>query len=86
MKIVEVEWMDTAQEGGWRTLEENAARLPDRIVSVGYLITDEDDRIVILQSRQIEGDLGADTTVIPRACVVGTHLLSRLPSETGEET
>jgi hypothetical protein len=67
--LVQVEWLDiTGSERPWLELEEAKDMKPARIISVGQLIVDEKDRIVIAGSWGAEGELG-NLNCIPREVV-----------------
>lgn len=70
--LVEVEWMDTLTTIGWQDdhdLQELLAGEPGwPCITVGYLITQGPDRIVLCSTAS--AGLGkSEVTVIPRGCV-----------------
>jgi hypothetical protein len=68
MKFVEVRWMDIAGYPGWHNEDDKPETYePMRCTSVGYLLYESKDRVVLC------GSLGpekfCDITVIPAGCV-----------------
>lgn len=66
-----VEWRDSCSFGRqcWRSLEDTQEELkPSKIQSVGFLIADEKDRIV-LTGHISDGDDESGGFVIPRGCI-----------------
>lgn len=77
MPIVEVEWIDSMQHGGWRTDGEWANTLgPDSLScrSSGYLYHDDEHSMTIMQSQAANGSL-ADAIEIPRIAVQSVRVL-----------
>jgi len=67
-----VEWLDSTTLSKWGPVEEyqKAAR-PSTCVSMGFLLLEDDERLVILQT--IDGDETGDVMAalaIPRTCVL----------------
>jgi len=72
MKIVEVEWIDAHYEGGWKPkiALEDAVRKDLKIVTLGYLIEDTDDRIILTHGIDGEGEQYQGYYLIPKGCVL----------------
>lgn len=79
-RIVEVEWVDSAVAHGWQTNEDLPAAeafRPKEIRSVGYVIADREDALVIAESWVIGPADGLSqiysqfscTTAIPRSAI-----------------
>ena len=68
--IVEVEWVDSVSEGGWRKpaayLEHIA---PDRCRTVGYLLKSNRTLVTVFQSLSDNTGNVTDSITIPRAAV-----------------
>ena len=71
--IVQVTWLDPAGKSGWTDLEGLAEAKPVTCTTVGWLITDTPDNIVVVAS--LGASDGADSTTIPRACVVAIDMI-----------
>jgi hypothetical protein len=67
MKIVECLWIDAARVGRWLDEDETVTLQP--VATVGWLIEDLDDRVVIAAS--FCGDDGSygDAIAVPRGCI-----------------
>jgi hypothetical protein len=74
-KIVRVLWTDSQGHGGWMDVSEAKKDLPLVVESVGYLITDTDDHVTIVQSITDEEDRVADSITIPRICIHSVDVL-----------
>lgn len=70
MKIVEVDWEDSAGSHDWR---KGVTIRPQRIKSVGYLAQDDEECLVLVESRvqTEEPDVAENgcSTAIPRSAV-----------------
>lgn len=78
MRIVEVEWLDSVSEGRWHP-KDDAIREATRDVmlhrSVGYLVHETDELILLAGSRGEDGANVADTMQIPRVAVLQVRKL-----------
>ena len=77
--MVRVEWIDTQAQGGWHQAHEAIANLAKlSIHSVGYLIHDAEDGVVIVQgfNRADEATVH-DSLSIPRTNVIDVTRLRR---------
>lgn len=77
--LVLVRWIDSATVGSWRTLDEykEIDRAP-RISSVGWLLTENEEAVVLLQTLDAEQHKGTDTIIIPKGVILGiTRLYQR---------
>lgn len=66
MKAVSVEWKDITSHSGWHDVEDNAL-LP--ITSVGFLMAQDKDNILISQSISPENSRVAESLLIPMSVV-----------------
>lgn len=75
LKLVEVEWIDPASWSRWNSREyyENAEYSECR--SVGYLMTKNRDKVVLVQSLDDDGHGAADGIVLPRKVVTNIREL-----------
>jgi hypothetical protein len=68
-KTVEVEWMDAAVTGGWKSLDDQLKEsTPVSCRSAGYLLHRDKHRVVIAQNQDQEGKW-SDTMTIPASTV-----------------
>ena len=67
MKLFMVEWTDSCSDGGWRPKENDLS--PAHCVTVGFLQFNEEDSIIIAQSKSDSGNW-ADRVTIPRGCII----------------
>ena len=75
--LVAVEWEDSRgiDGGAWVLVDRAKATEPTRIFSVGRLLLDAPDRVVVAAGSPDHGDTCLDAQVIPRGCVVAIHPL-----------
>lgn len=84
---VQVWWRDSCSVGGgrWGSREELLAdcRKPDLLEyrSVGYVLADDKDRLVLVQNRACDYENVADVMVIPREAVTKVELLKPAPAK-----
>ena len=84
MKLVEVDWIDSSSQWGWKNLDKLRGDCKSRSLlcrTVGYLIADEDDRIALVQSlawvdEKIPPTSGDSMMTIPRMAIVKIRKLS----------
>lgn len=69
-EVVRIVWLDSATVDGWEDLDVLRELKPLRIVTLGELLVDGDDHVVVLPNRCDEADNGANAIVIPRACIL----------------
>lgn len=75
--IVEVIWEDSYSRLGWGNIQQavdEALSHNLRCVSVGYLLEETKNRIVLVQSLALP-DLVGTLQVIPRSCIIDTRVL-----------
>ncbi len=83
MKTVEVEWLDSRSHGGWSTVELYMQRMLDgglACKSSGYLLDQNDERVVILQSQAESGSI-TDAIQIPRVAITKMTVFLRSTEE-----
>lgn len=85
MKIVEVEWEDAMTRDGWANMDEykvEPSERPALVRSVGYLITNDGDRVTLLQSANYDGrNVGSTSITIPAGCIRKMRT-AKLPGKT----
>ena len=79
---VRVVWLDAANGQGWWSLDELATEQPAEIVSVGFLVHADKERVVLTTS--IGGDEGLGWVVIPAAWIKDVAVLA--VGETAKKT
>ena len=78
-RLVRVEWEDSAGLGRWRDLQVVKKEEPLVIVTVGYLLRDDEKGITIAGSWDSQSMPNvADATVIPRSAVRKVESLRRV--------
>ena len=75
MKIVRVEWIDSISCGGsvWANNDEVAKLMPDTIKSVGFLVKEEDDFLIVaghVGGHQTSGDICIPRCAVQRVTVL----------------
>ena len=73
--MVRVEWLDSWSEHGWRPVSEGAELGPDHCVSVGFLINDAPDRLVLAHSVSTEIQNAAGWLTIPKVAITKQTML-----------
>jgi hypothetical protein len=73
VKRVQVEWVDSMADGGWSDREDAIRRAenPDvmNVSSVGYLVAEADDRLLLASSFGPHADIVQGCVQIPSAAV-----------------
>ena len=81
MKRVQVEWLDSMTDGGWSDRDDAIRRAehPDvlRVTSVGYLIADTDEWLLLATSHGPHADIVQGCVQIPREIVREVRELRR---------
>lgn len=75
-RMVEVEWLDSMSEGRWMDTETAISRATREVMlhrSVGYLIHETDDLILLAGSRGESSEHVSDTMQIPRVAILAVH-------------
>lgn len=73
---VTVRWVDSACRVAWRDLEELEEDKPTTCETMGWLVKEEKEYVIVAASRDDVNDRWADSTSIPRGCVLGIQALS----------
>jgi hypothetical protein len=79
MKLIEVDWFDAESCGGWLERDTMAAKLTKSLTqkSVGYLLHEDKQGILLVQTYQVDGDMVADGLFIPAAYIKDKRELRR---------
>ncbi len=79
MPIVEVEWVDSTSHGSWSTPELYQDRIRGYGLlcrSAGYLFAKDRERVVVLQSQGLSGNI-CDAMQIPRSAVRSIRVIEK---------
>ena len=77
-RIVEVDWIDAASRGRWQNADEHRkAATPIACRSVGYLLTSDSQRVTVIQSQGVLGDV-SDSMTIPRRMVLRMRTIGKV--------
>ena len=82
MEIRRVEWIDSTGRGSWTTLKELRAIRPDLIISIGFVLCEDEDYLTLVQSysmrdeTQNADDVGDNSICIPKFAISNSHTLS----------
>ncbi len=68
-RLVQVTWVDTRCQGGWEEAKEALRFETCEVVSIGWLISEYDKRIVIAGDFNEFDDQYARIQAIPRGCI-----------------
>jgi hypothetical protein len=74
MRPAEVEWVDSKAQGSWRDADEYRNEQPAPCRSVGYVLTRDAKKIILLQSQSESGGV-SDSITIPIGCVTKVRYL-----------
>lgn len=74
--LVDVRWTDSCSDGNWRYTSDIGEETTD-ITTVGYIVKDEENYIVIAQSLCKDPKLVCNTMAIPRGCIKEIITLTR---------
>jgi len=81
LEIREVTWIDSSGGARWETLQAIRESAIPTITSVGYVLADEPDRVLLVQSldlhdgREHEEQNGDNYVLIPRPAITGIETL-----------
>lgn len=79
MEIRYVEWVDSSGRGHWHAMKEARDLVPDRCTTVGFVLTESDDYLTLIQSftnRKEEDDNQADNAIsIPKVAITKMETL-----------
>lgn len=69
-KLVEVEWIDSCSYHRWTDPDHlGEIAVPSDCRSIGYLLVNDKDRIVVVQSLDDDGGSASEAMAIPKVCV-----------------
>ena len=87
-KLVRVTWLDSASQSGWHSLRRATAMRPAVIESVGYLIKDTEDYLILASTIDIKGKAHTpynDISIIPKKSFVKNEILKTAKSKEEKE-
>lgn len=70
MKVVFVHWQDAVSEDAWEDIEEAKKSKPHTIFTVGFLVDEDDDRILLALNWDPLGEAVSQTISIPIAWIM----------------
>ena len=70
MEIVEIHWVDSWVRGGWDSRESYSETQVGNITRVGFLLHQDEDKIILVQSVGKDPEQVSDCIVIPKGCVL----------------
>lgn len=73
--IVWIEWHDATSPTGWQTMAEAQALAPEHVITVGFLISQNKDKVTIAAS--LSGNECGEIIVIPKSWVTQMRRLSK---------
>ncbi len=68
MKLVLIEWVDSAFAQGWMSKRAAKSHRFSKITSIGILLNDDSEKVTIMQSVSDKDDAG-DGLTIPKCCI-----------------
>jgi len=73
--LVRITWLDTTGHDGWQDVKAAVKRKPARVRSVGYLLAELDDRVIICQDLILADKSAHGVGVYPRGMVESIEYL-----------
>ncbi len=67
LPIVEVTWLDARAEEAWIDIDEAKEQRLYTCVSIGYLLHEDEDKLIIIQSQALNQNTIAGLSVIPKS-------------------
>ncbi len=68
-KIICVDWDDAAHTDGWRHAERIAEDTPLRCRTIGFVMSETKDKIVLAQNLSLEQPTGSEAMTIPKSLI-----------------
>jgi hypothetical protein len=72
-KFVRVDWVDACSNSGWHSPEKPTDLA--KIVSFGYLVKEDKDKVVLAASLDLRMDGIGDSIAIPKGCITRIRTL-----------
>jgi len=71
LDLVKIEWLDAmSDDNTWQPIKELKAQKLRPVEFVGWIIHQDDDKIITISSFDEETQMGGGGTTIPRCCIV----------------
>lgn len=74
IQLYVVEWKDIQSDARWHEGEISKAE-PARCITCGWLIFENEEKIILADSKAVDGEFGG-LTIIPKGCVVARKRVS----------
>lgn len=77
--LIRVVWRDHFTTGGWKDVSDLEAQEPDLNESVGWLVTENDERLTIVQTTGLDEEQNRkvrDSLTIEKSCIMGRERLA----------
>ena len=70
MKMVRVDWLDAmSDDNTWQEISELTKQTLKPVTSVGWILTENKDNIILVSSFDEDAQMGGGGCTIPKACV-----------------
>ena len=79
LKAVMVEWLDIIGDDEWRTQEEAQLIEPQRFVTLGYVLRNDDKAVVICSTYSYDDDTVGSVSSIPKGAVTRVRYVTIEP-------
>ena len=70
MKLVSVTWLDAVSCDSWESISDAQKLNPATMITLGFLLHDDDDKVVIAASYDQDNESVARTYAIPKSWVL----------------
>jgi len=67
-KIVEIKWLDTTASASWTSIKKVKKLTSTRVLSVGYVVCENETEITLAESITEDGDCGYN--IIPKGAII----------------
>ena len=71
MDLVKIEWLDAmSDDNTWQDIKELKAQKLRPVEFVGWILTQDQEKVITISSFDEESQMGGGGTTIPRSCIV----------------
>ena len=71
MDLVKIEWIDAmSDDNTWQEIKELKAQKLRPVEFVGWILTQDQEKVITISSFDEESQMGGGGTTIPRSCIV----------------
>ena len=82
MDLVKIEWIDAmSDDNTWQDIKELKAQKLRPVEFVGWILTQDQDKVITISSFDEESQMGGGGTTIPRCCIVRMLKLKEITYE-----